>query len=116
MKGGFIIYNIKEIVFIDKSSNCFWNKHFIVIIKKVKKDYFGFILSSKIPTIKYNCNEYLKKSNRNKLNKNSIIKCDSLIKITDKDIKFKIGSITECEYYRIQDTYNKYLIEHKKRR
>jgi hypothetical protein len=45
----------------------------------------------------------------NKLKKDSIVKCDDLIKISEEDIKFKIGEVTEYELEIFIDTYSKYL-------
>ena len=96
-----------------KNTNVSWNKHFFIIIYKIKKEYFGFILSSKLHTIKYSCNKYLKRDDINHLNKNSIIKCDTLMKFTDSDIKFKIGEKTDYEFYKIIDTHIIYSLNSK---
>ena len=85
-------------------------------MNKKNYKYFGFVLSSKIQTIKYSCNEYLKKNKINNLHKNSVIKCDYLRLFTDSDIKFKVGKITRCELYRIRDTHNMYLTTNEKLR
>ncbi len=85
-------------------------------MNKEKYKYFGFVISSNIETIKYSCNEYLKRNKLNNLHKNSIVKCDNLRLFTNKDIKFKVGKITNCELCRIIDTHNMYLINNKKLR
>lgn len=64
--------------------------------------------NSKIST-SYKYNKVLKKNNQNRLNKDSIVKCDDLISISEVDIIFKIGEVSKSELKQFIDTYKRYL-------
>lgn len=51
----------------------------------------------------------IRKNSENGLIKDSIVKCDDFIKLDNKEISFKIGSVTEIELMKFLDTYERYL-------
>lgn len=108
-------YKIGDIVFVTKykyKTGADGENHSFVIIddgQAVDINYFGFLLSSKTQKSTYSFNELLNKNEINKLKRDSIVKCDDLITITDEDIKFKIGEVTDDELDRFINTYIKYL-------
>ena len=108
-------YNIGDIVFVlnyvykngEKGAN-----HFFVIIDEdqaIDFNYFGFLLSSNINKVKFPYNELIEKNLTNGLYKDSIVKCDDFIRLSSKDISFKIGNVSEEDLTRFLDTYEKYL-------
>lgn len=110
-------YNIGDIVFVlnyvykngEKGTN-----HFFVIIDEeqaVEINYFGFLLSSNVSKATFPYNELIKKDEENGLMKDSIVKCDDFIELDNKEISFKIGSVTEDELTKFLDTYTKYIEE-----
>ena len=110
-------FSIGDIVFVSnyayKNGENGRNHSFVIIDdgQAVDINYFGFLLSSNINKATYPYNETLNKNDTNNLLKNSIVKCDDLIEITDNDIKFKIGEVTQDDLDRFIDTYAKYLEE-----
>ena len=108
-------FNIGDIVFVAKyqyKSGEPGENHFLVIIddgQAIDINYFGFLLSSNLKKATYPYNEILNKDEVNKLNKDGIVKCDDLIEITDKEIKFKIGTVTQEDLERFINTYANYL-------
>ena len=108
-------YRIGDIVFVSrykyKNGKNGENHSFVIIsdIQAVDINYFGFLLSSQIKKSTYSFNEILSKNTINKLKKDSIVKCDDLIMITEENIKFKIGEVTEEELERFINAYSKYL-------
>lgn len=97
-KSKYYVYNIGDIVFVNKyyySNNSKGKNHLFVIIEKnnisVPIEYFGMILSSNLEKIKYSENEY------NNLDKDSILKTDSLYKLKSDNILFKIGQVEEVK-------------------
>ena len=105
------LFNVGDIVFVlnykYKNGNSGQNHIFVIIDDG--QDYFGFLLSSQINKSTYPYNHFLNKNKMNNLYKNSIVKCDDLIKISESDIQFKIGEVTESELNRFIDTYENYL-------
>lgn len=73
--------------------------------------YFGFLLSSQLSKQSYKYNEKLDKNSVNNLHKDSIVKCDDLISISEKEILFKIGEVSQNELERFIETYFRYLSE-----
>ena len=73
------------------------SNHLFVIIDKdntaIPIEYIGMILSSQINKIKFKSNKIIKKDNENNLDKDSIIKTDTVYKLYDKQILFKVGTI-----------------------
>lgn len=108
-------YAIGDIVFVENylyKNGQIGQCHSFVIIdngQAVDIDYFGFLLSSNISKATYPYNEFLNKNSLNNLYKDSIVKCDDLIEITEKDIKFKIGMVSQEDLDRFINTYSKYL-------
>ncbi len=109
------LFNVGDIVFVlnykYKNGNSGQNHIFVIIDdgQAIDIDYFGFLLSSQINKSTYPYNHFLNKNKMNNLYKNSIVKCDDLIKISESDIQFKIGEVTESELNRFIDTYENYL-------
>lgn len=108
-------YEVGDIVFVEKfnySNGTQGKRHFFVIIDQnntaVPIENFGMLVSSKIDKAKYNENVLLKKDNKNKLNKDSIVKTDVIYKILNKQVLFKIGYAdnSNIEKYK-QSYYNK---------
>ena len=104
-------FGIGDIVFVSnyeyKSGNVGQNHSFVII----DINYFGFLLSSHVEKATYPYNEKLDKNNINNLRQDSIVKCDDLIEISENDIRFKIGTVTEEDLNKFIDTYSKYLDE-----
>lgn len=93
-------YNIGDIVFVSVyiyPDGKMGSNHLFVIIDRdntaVPIEYIGMILSSQIDKIKFKSNKLIKKDNKNNLNKDSIIKTDTVYKLSDKQILFKVGEI-----------------------
>lgn len=93
-------YNIGDIVFVSVylyPDGKMGSNHLFVIIDidntAIPIEYIGMILSSQIDKIKFKSNKLIKKDNRNNLNKDSIIKTDTVYKLSDKQILFKVGEI-----------------------
>jgi len=110
-------FKIGDIVFVSHyiyKSGKNGQKHIFVIIddgQAVDITYFGFLLSSQLYKSNYKYNQPLNKDDLNKLHKDSIVKCDDLISISETDILFKIGEVNETDLERFVDTYKKYLDE-----
>ena len=99
-------YEIGDIVFVSKykykNGEGGKNHSFVIIDEEQAIDinYFGFLLSSQTQKLNFSFN---------KLKKDSIVKCDDLITILEKDIKFKIGEVTEEELENFINAYERYL-------
>lgn len=111
-------FDIGDIVFVSNyeyKSGVNGQNHIFVIIddgQAIDFDYyFGFLLSSKTAKVTYPYNERLNKNETNGLNKDSIVKCDDLIEISEANIKFKLGTVEQEDLERFVDTYVKYLEE-----
>lgn len=108
-------YDIGDIVYVQnyvyKNGQKGSNHSFVIIDEEqaIEINYFGFLLSSKLDKRSYPYNEFLGKDNINKLRKDGIVKCDDLIQMSEKEIQFKIGKVTEEDLNRFLDTYEKYL-------
>ncbi len=108
-------YDIGDIVFVAKyeyKSGKIGENHSFVIIddgQAIDINYFGFLLSSNINKATYPFNEVLIKDSSNNLRRDSIVKCDDLIELTETEIQFKIGSVSQEDLERFLDTYEKYL-------
>ena len=93
-------YNIGDIVFVSVymyPDGKIGSNHLFVIIDKdntaIPIEYIGMILSSQINKIKFKSNKLIKKDSKNNLNKDSIVKTDTVYKLSDKQILFKVGEI-----------------------
>ena len=110
-------FNIGDIVFVSnykyKTGRTGKNHIFVIIDdeKAIEINYFGFLISSNIEKISYKYNQILNKNKINNLYKDSIVKCDDLIKIGENKILFKIGVVTSEELERFVYTYETYLEE-----
>lgn len=108
-------FNIGDIVFVAnyeyKNGESGQNHSFVIVDdgQAIDINYFGFLLSSNLKKATYPYNEILNKDEVNRLNKDGIVKCDDLIEITDKEIKFKIGTVTQEDLERFINTYANYL-------
>ena len=108
-------FGIGDIVFVSsyvyKNGNEGQNHSFVIIDdgQAVDINYFGFLLSSQIEKETYPYNERINKDDTNHLRKDSIVKCDDLISISETQIQFKIGQVGEKDLERFVDTYAKYL-------
>lgn len=108
-------YSIGDIVFVAKyeykSGTTGQNHIFVIIdgIQAVDINYFGFLLSSQLRKEKYPFNEKLNKNDVNRLQKDSIVKCDDLIELKEDEIQFKIGKVSDEDIERFLNTYEKYL-------
>lgn len=95
-------YDIGDIVFVSVymyPDGKLGSNYLFVIIDKdntaIPIEYIGMILSSQISKIKFKSNKLIKKDDKNNLNKDSIIKTDTIYKLSDKQILFKVGKIEE---------------------
>ena len=110
-------FSIGDIVFVSnyeyKNGNNGQNHSFVIIYdgQAIDINYFGFLLSSHLDKATYPYNEELNRNETNNLHRNSIVKCDDLIEISENEIKFKIGTVTQEDLERFVDTYSKYLDE-----
>ena len=111
-------FNIGDIVFVAKyhyKSGEVGEKHFLVIIddgQAIEIDsYFGFLLTSNAKQKRYKYNRELKKDGKNKLDKDSVVKCDDFIEISERDIQFKVGEVEQKDLERFLNTYITYLSE-----
>ena len=93
-------YEIGDIVFVSVyiyPDGKMGSNHLFVIIDRnntaVPIEYIGMLLSSQINKIKFKSNKLIKKDEKNNLNKDSIIKTDTVYKLSDKQILFKVGEI-----------------------
>ena len=105
-------YNIGDIVFVSVyiyPDGKMGSNHLFVIIDKdntaVPIEYIGMILSSQIDKIKFKSNKLIKKDDKNNLNKDSIIKTDTVYKLSDKQILFKVGEIEEDKIEQYKQSF-----------
>lgn len=89
--------------------------HLFVIIDDddnlVPIEYFGMIVSSRTEKSKFKYNESLNRNSKNNLKVDSIIKCDNVYKIPQKNIQCKIGQVDVDDYMRFMVVYNRALQE-----
>lgn len=110
-------FSIGDIVFVSnyeyKNGYNGQNHSFVIIDdgQAIDINYFGFLLSSHLDKATYPYNEELSRNETNNLRKDSIVKCDDLIEISENEIQFKIGTVTQEDLERFVDTYSKYLDE-----
>ena len=110
-------YKVGDIVYVDNykyKTGEIGNKHSFVIIEEgriIDIDYFGFLVSSKLGKANFPYNNRINKNDINNLYKDSIVKCDDLIVISENNIKFKIGEVTGMELENFKEIYNTYKKE-----
>ena len=117
-------YEVGDIVFVSKynyeGGQDGKNHLFVIVdigdIQFVPVEYFGMIVSSHIEKAKENnsssifkFNEKLNKDKNNNLHKDSIVKCDQIFKIPQKNIQFKIGQVDTDDYIRFMAAFNEFL-------
>lgn len=109
-------FNIGDIVYVARyqyKSGEIGTNHFLVIIDDGQaieiNSYFGFLLTSNMEQKKYPYNKVLKRNNQNNLDKDSVVKCDDFIEISEQEIQFKVGSVEQKDLERFLNTYIKYL-------
>ena len=106
-------YNVGDIVFVKKynySNGIKGSNHLFLIIEDnyiVSMDYFCLLISSQLDKLKYDTNLFLAKDFKNKLKKDSIIKLDSIYRIENEDILFKVGEVTQEKLNMYRDTFIK---------
>ena len=106
-------YNAGDIVFVKKynyKDGSTGSNHLFLIIEDnyiVSMDYFCFLISSQLDKLKYDTNLFLAKDNQNKLKKDSIIKLDSIYRVENNDILFKVGEVTQKKLNMYRDTFVK---------
>lgn len=113
-------YEIGDIVWVaefEDIDESIVDHHFYVVVdddgQVIPADYFGFVVSSNTKKSKENSkfkyNEPLKKDNKNKLDYNSIVKCDKLYQIPKKTISYKLGSVDVVDMIRFLEAYRDFL-------
>lgn len=109
-------FNIGDIVFVAKyyyKSGKIGENHLFVIIDDGQAidwdNYFGFLLTSNQEQIKYPYNKLLRKNKKNHLDKDSVVKCDDFIEISEEEIIFKAGEVEQADLERFLNTYFNYL-------
>lgn len=109
-------FSIGDIVFVAKyhyKSGELGENHLFVIIDDGQAidwdNYFGFLVTSNQEQIKYPYNKKLNKNDKNHLDKDSVVKCDDFIEISEEEIQFKVGNVEQSDLERFLDTYFKYL-------
>ena len=117
-ESSYSLYDIGDIVFVNSyvyKNGIQGKKHFFVIIDKnymaIPIEYFGMLISSKIEKIKYNSNKLLKKDEKNKLHKDSIVKTDVIYKINSNQIEFKIGTVDKNRIEEYKEEFYKKIKE-----
>ena len=113
-------YEIGDIVWVaefeDADKNVV-NHHYFVVIDDdgnlIPADYFGFVISSNIKKSKENSrfkyNEPIKKNAFNKLDTDSIVKCDQLFTIPKRTISYKLGSVDVEDMIRFLNAYKDFM-------
>lgn len=110
-------YSIGDIVHVlhyNYKSGLKGDRHNFIIVddgQAIDLDYYAFLMSSHLEKESYPYNERINRDDTNNLRKNSIVKCDDLISISENDIVFKIGQVQEEDLDRFINTYSKYLEE-----
>ena len=113
-------YEIGDIVWVaefESKEKQLINHHYFVVVDDdgqiIPADYFGFVVSSNTKKSKENSqfkyNEPIKKSLKNKLDVDSIVKCDQLFNIPKKTISYRLGSVDVEDMLRFLKAYNTYI-------
>ena len=106
-------YNVGDIVFVKKynynnGTNGF--NHLFLIIEDnyvISMDYFCLLISSQLDKLKYKTNLFFAKDEKNNLKKDSILKLDSIYRVENNDILFKVGEVTQEKLNIYRDTFIK---------
>ena len=107
-------YDIGDIIYVkDYKDNEKVNNHLFVIVDDdnygVPIDYFCMIISSNLDKLKYKSNKLLKKDDINNLNKDSIVKFDTINDIKYDEISFSVGKVD----LKLIKEYEKLYLENK---
>ena len=113
-------YEIGDIVWVAEFEDIDENMvdhHFYVVVdddgQLIPADYFGFVVSSNIKKSKENSrfkyNEPLKRNQGNRLDYDSIVKCDKLYQIPKKTISYKLGSVDVEDMLRFLEAYTNFI-------
>lgn len=107
-------YDTGDIVFVKKFE--YPNKkegkdHLFVIIDKynnaILADYLAMLISSRLQKTKYDANILISKDKQNGLEKDSIVKTDAIYQISNSDVLFRIGTVTQGAINFYLSNYNK---------
>ena len=89
--------------------------HLFVIIEQnnltVPIENFGMLISSNLEKLKYKSNKLINKDNKNRLNKDSIVKTDVIYKISNEQILFKIGEVNLDKVKEYKQSFYEQIIE-----
>ena len=112
------IYEIGDIVFVKEymySNGEKGNNHLFVIIDQdntaVPIENFGMLISSNLKKASYYKNKFLKKDEKNNLDKDSIVKTNVIYKILNEQILFKIGKVDEDKIEEYKTSFYKNIQE-----
>lgn len=119
-------YEIGDIVWVaefEDSKKEIVNHHYFVVVDDdgnlIPADYFGFVISSNTKKSKehsrFKYNEPLNKNDTNKLDYDSIVKCDQLFTIPKRTINYKLGSVDVEDMLRFLDAYKDFLENYNKK-
>lgn len=106
-----------DIVFVKKfiyENGIIGENHLFVILNHniyIPIEYFGMILSSNTKKATYKYNIKIPKDDKNKLNKDSIVKTDHIYKLNEKDILKKVGTLDEDLLKEFESKYSEYIKE-----
>lgn len=114
----YYIYKIGDIVFVNDyryDNGAKGKKHLFVIIEQnnlaVPIENFGMLISSNLEKLKYKSNKLINKDNKNRLNKDSIVKTDVIYKISNEQILFKIGEVNLDKVEEYKQSFYEQIIE-----
>lgn len=107
-------YDIGDIIYVkDYKNNEKINNHLFVIVDDdnygVPIDYFCMIISSNLDKLKYKSNRLLEKDNINNLNKDSLVKTDTIYDIKYDEISFCVSKVD----IELVKEYEKLYLENK---
>ena len=108
----YYIYSVGDIVFVNEYTYDDGNKgknHLFVIIEQnnlaVPIENFGMLISSNLKKLKYNSNKFIEKNSINGLEKDSLVKTDVIYKISNSQILFKIGEVTQSKVEEYKEAF-----------
>lgn len=114
----YYIYKIGDIVFVNDyryDNGAKGKNHLFVIIEQnnlaVPIENFGMLISSNLEKLKYKSNKLINKDNKNRLNKDSIVKTDVIYKISNEQILFKIGEVNLDKVEEYKQSFYEQIIE-----
>ena len=114
----YCLYKIGDIVFVNDyryDNGTKGKNHLFVIIEQnnlaVPIENFGMLISSNLEKLKYKSNKLINKDNKNRLNKDSIVKTDVIYKISNEQILFKIGEVNLDKVKEYKQSFYEQIIE-----